>query len=260
MPVNNTILVVEDEAVAALDLQMKLNLMGYHVPKVASSSDGVTALLNVLRPDLALIDINLGAKPDGIDIGAKLRDLHGVPVIYVTALTDDETLERARLTEPYGYLMKPVRDRELEIAVEIALSKHKIEQEKRDREFRSSSILKCLGSAVIAAGSDNRVNFINPAAEQLTGWNESLAIGTTISTVFNVRVRQKAFGPWFQLSSDRYCQTKFYDETILISREGRELPVQSRFSLITDEMGRQVGDVVVFHETDRPSAFLPVLT
>ncbi len=121
------VLIVEDEAIVSMDLRYKLETLGYSVPaEISSGEQGVDAA-SQLHPDVVLMDIRLSGEMDGIDAAARIRDQFDVPVVYLTAYADGATLDRAKLTEPFGYLLKPVDPRELQTVVEAAIYKHQIE-------------------------------------------------------------------------------------------------------------------------------------
>ena len=122
-PHGPTILVVEDERLVALDIQTRLTELGY-VVVTASSAEEATELAVELRPDLILMDVKLGDGPDGIEAAQRIREVLDVPFIYLTAYADDSTLDRARATKPYGYLLKPFNVRELRATIEMSLQRH----------------------------------------------------------------------------------------------------------------------------------------
>jgi PAS domain S-box-containing protein/putative nucleotidyltransferase with HDIG domain len=130
------ILVVEDESVVAVDVERLLGSLGYSVAGRVSS--GMTAIQAVKdkRPDLVLMDIKLEGEMDGIETAEKIHDVFDVPVVYLTAYADEKTLERAKATDPFGYITKPVEQGELQVAVEMALYKHKLERSLRESEER----------------------------------------------------------------------------------------------------------------------------
>ena len=125
-----SILVVEDEVIVAENLRVTLSGMGYHVPETAcSSSEAMDSVVRNL-PDLILMDISLeGSEFDGIETARRIRKDHDIPVVFVTAYADDETLERVKTTEPFAYILKPFNERELYSAIELALHRHLMEQE-----------------------------------------------------------------------------------------------------------------------------------
>ena len=129
-----TILVVEDESIVALDLQQRLTDMGYSVPAVAASGQDALKKAADIRPDLVLMDIRLKGDMDGIEVAEQIRDLLNAPPVYLTAYTDEDTLQRAKITEPFGYIVKPFDERTLRSTVEMALYRSQTERKPRQRE------------------------------------------------------------------------------------------------------------------------------
>jgi len=121
------ILVVEDEPIVALDLQLRLQRMGYNVPVFVASGEEALASAQLSPPDLVLMDINIEGEMDGVEAADRLAQQY-VPVVYLTAYSNDRTLERAKTTEPYGYLLKPFEERELQTTIEVAISKHRAQE------------------------------------------------------------------------------------------------------------------------------------
>ncbi len=126
------IMVVEDESIVAEDLRRTLEKMGYAVPGVAASGEDAIHQARALRPSLVLMDIALKGRMDGIEAAERIRtDLH-IPIVFLTAYADDETLQRARVSEPFGYILKPFENRELHTTIQMALHKHRMEQEREN--------------------------------------------------------------------------------------------------------------------------------
>ncbi len=123
------ILIVEDEAIVAFNLQERLQHMGYRVAGVADSGRECLSMVDTQRPDLVLMDIHIKGDMDGIEVAVALNHLPlgAVPVIYLTAYSEDATLERARLTHPYGYLIKPFSEHELHATIQMALERHQMQ-------------------------------------------------------------------------------------------------------------------------------------
>jgi DNA-binding response OmpR family regulator len=128
------ILIVEDDTMLVKSLERKLKAMGYDVPTVASSGEEAVSKAAELRPDLVLMDIRLEGKIDGIEATKRIHALADIPVIYLTAYGDEETLNRAKVTEPFGYILKPFNEKELLIAIETSLYKHHIQRKAKERE------------------------------------------------------------------------------------------------------------------------------
>ena len=124
------ILVVEDERIVARDLHVRLTNLGYEISGTASSRAEAIASVQQSRPDLVLMDIRLNGVPEGIEAARDLRMNFNLPVIYLTGHSDSNTLARARLTEPFGYILKPFENRELVAAIETAVYKHKAETQR----------------------------------------------------------------------------------------------------------------------------------
>ena len=122
------IMVVEDEAIVAEDIQTRLTSLRYAVSAVVSSGDEAIAKAGETRPDLVLMNIRLKEDMDGIEAAEEIRARFDIPVVYLTAYADEDTLQRAKITEPCGYIIKPFQERELHIAIEMALYKHKAEE------------------------------------------------------------------------------------------------------------------------------------
>jgi signal transduction histidine kinase len=127
------ILVIENERLVALDIERRLSRIGYSVTTAPDGENGVRAA-TASQPDLVLMDIRLGKQMDGIEAARRIRERLDVPIIYVTAFTDSDTLQRAKVTEPLGYIVKPFQQRELKAAVEVALYRHRAEQKLREQE------------------------------------------------------------------------------------------------------------------------------
>ena len=124
----NRILVVENEPIVAIDLEQRLGKMGYEVPPVVATGKDAIAAAEREVPDLVLMDINLRGDMDGVEAAEQIRRTHHIPIVYLTAYLNDRTLERAKITEPFGYLIKPFEARELQTTIEIALYKHQSEE------------------------------------------------------------------------------------------------------------------------------------
>ncbi|MDR3568336.1 MAG: PAS domain S-box protein [Syntrophobacteraceae bacterium] len=146
------ILVVEDEAIVTMEIEQRLTAMGYLVAAVASSGEQALRLAGEKRPDLVLMDIGLDGDMDGISAAEKIRSRFHVPTIFLTAYSEDSTLERAKRAEPCGFLLKPFDDRELKAAIEIALHKHRTEEELR-RMNRLYNVLSQVNQTIVRAES-----------------------------------------------------------------------------------------------------------
>ena len=117
------ILIVEDQAIVALDLATRLEEMGYGIVAAVGSKAEAIEQVCEANPDLVLMDIRLRGDDDGIDVATRIREISGAPVIYLTAHSDERTVERAKQTDPFGYVLKPIQEHSLRVAIEVALHK-----------------------------------------------------------------------------------------------------------------------------------------
>ncbi|MFM7079727.1 MAG: response regulator [Bacteroidota bacterium] len=163
------ILVIEDESIVAKDIQNTLIKLGYDVPVTASNAESAFIRLDEVDPDLVFLDVKLKGEVDGIQIAEKIRDHYEIPVIFLTSFVDKETLDRAKVTEPYGYLVKPFNEPDLRSTVEMALYKFAKDQETRNEKERYESALTNLDDSIITLDTDFKVTFMNPRAEEMIG-------------------------------------------------------------------------------------------
>ncbi|MEN9384670.1 MAG: hypothetical protein RL323_1813 [Pseudomonadota bacterium] len=167
------LLIVEDERIVALDLRFNLEALGYNVIGMAASEGEALSMVENHRPDLVLMDINLGRGGDGTVAAQKISDAYGLPVVFLTAYAEPETLARASASAPYGYLLKPFDLRELNATIQVALSRW-LQERRRDSMV---SGFYSAPNAVMILDSDFRVHDVNPAFTRLTGWPEDEIAG-----------------------------------------------------------------------------------
>jgi PAS domain S-box-containing protein len=244
------ILVVEDERIVALDIQRSLERLGYAVPAVVSSGEAAIEESERIRPDLVVMDIRLEGSVDGVAAAEQIRARYGIPVVYLTAHADEETLQRAKVTQPYGYLIKPFREEELRTSIEIATYTHQMQQKLRDSERRAATLLKSIGDGVIATDVDGLVTFMNPVAEALTGWTLDEAIGRDVAGVFRI-LNAKTQAPVENLVAAALQAGEsgsLADHTVLVTRDGGSIPIDHSAAAIQDGRGDTTGAVFVFRD------------
>lgn len=182
----SSVLIVEDERIVAKDLQQTLAEMGYDAFAIASSSDEALARASERCPDIVLMDIRIKGPRDGIETAEILKKRFDVPVVYLSAHADTATIQRATLTEPYGYLLKPVKAAELQSSIEVSLFKHQMERRLRERERWFSTTLRSIADAVVTVDIGGRITYMNPAAEALIGLRGADAAGKPASEVLRL--------------------------------------------------------------------------
>ncbi|MGF1481966.1 MAG: diguanylate cyclase domain-containing protein [Cyanophyceae cyanobacterium] len=252
------ILVVEDESIVAQDLQATLEYMGYSVPETADCGEEAIAKAADLKPDLALIDIRLIGEMDGIAAAERIGQFD-IPVVYLTAYADEETLARAKVTQPLGYLLKPVEARDLRATIEMALYRQETERALRQNEHWLTTILRSIGDGVIVTDAVGRITYMNPTAETLTGWSFSEALGNDAAAVFrliNESTRKTIRNPVTQALAAGEV-VRLPKHTLLIRKNGQQIPISDSAAPFTsshcttpmnDSQGVISGAVLTFRD------------
>ncbi|MCC7263990.1 MAG: response regulator [Candidatus Latescibacteria bacterium] len=185
-----SILVVDDEVLVAMGIRAMLAGMGYGDTFVASSGPEALAAIERRRPHLVFMDINLGEGQDGITTAGTIRERHRLPVVYVTADTDEATLMRAKATHPFGDLTKPIEERELRIAIELALDNHRLEQQLTESEHKYHQLFAEMGQGfalneMLFDAHHVPVDYItmevNSAFETILGASKEVVVGRPAS-------------------------------------------------------------------------------
>ncbi|HLN33216.1 MAG TPA: PAS domain S-box protein [Gemmataceae bacterium] len=247
---NARVLVVEDEAVVAMDIEHRLINLGHTVVGVTARGEEAVRLAKELRPDLILMDIHLQGDMDGVTAAEQIQECFEVPVVYVTAHADEVTIQRAKISGPFGYVLKPFDERELRTVIEMALYKHEADRKLRASERRYAMMLASIADAVIATDIQGRVTFLNRVAEKLTGWSLADATGRAVADVFRVvdeETRQPASDAVDRVLGEGVA-VEGAGERILLRSDGREVVIDDSVSPIRDEQGRCTGVVLVFRD------------
>jgi PAS domain S-box-containing protein/putative nucleotidyltransferase with HDIG domain len=231
------ILVVEDEGLVAKSIQSMLNNMGYEAPDAALSGEKAIKKADEIRPDLILMDIKLKGEMDGIEAAEIINERFGIPVVYLTAYADEDTLQRAKITEPFGYLLKPFEEQDLQSTIEMALYKSKMEQRLKEREHWFSTVLQSIGDAVIATDKNGEVTFMNIIAESLTGDKKEKALGKKLTDRFHIRVL-----------NEEGLDINKAGQALLIDRKKTEIPVDYSNAPIKDDKSNNMGSVLVLRD------------
>jgi len=180
-----SVLVVDDKGIVAKDIANKVKNLGYEVPATAASSNDAIELAGKHRPDIILMDIKLKSKKDGIDAAEEIFQKFKIPVIYLTAYSDENTLERAKRTHPYGYIIKPFEEKELEVNLELAFERLKAERALGEVESKFHALLEAAQDFIFLIDKNHCVLYINPASARLFRKKPEDLIGVPISEVFS---------------------------------------------------------------------------
>ena len=242
------LLVVEDESVVAMDLDNQLRDMGYRICGCVDNGPEAIALARAERPDLILMDIVLKGDMDGVAAAAAIGAELQIPVLFLTAYNDDDTVDRAAQAMPYGYLNKPFQGRELRATIEVVLRKAEAERALRDKERWLTSVLQGVGDAVIATDLDGLVGLANLAAENLLG-----ADGLRGRAAADIVHLEDEAGTAVGLAhSDGATHS---GAALLVTGAGLRVPVDFSTGPIRDDRAHLIGQAIVLHdERDRVAA------
>ncbi len=241
------ILVVEDESIVANDIRTRLASLGYEVSGTAATGEEAIQKAHELRPDLVLMDLMLKGDLDGVDASWEILKFLNVPVVYLTAYADSNSLARAKITRPFGYILKPYQTRELNVTIEMALFRHRMERRMLEIEHWLLTTLESIADAVIATDPSGIVRSINPAAQQLTGLSEREVFGRAISdlNLWNDETTGERLDPLALLRANP-GGTALAITAVLLAGE-RSVPVEINCSWIADQ-AEKIGIVIIFRD------------
>ena len=252
------ILIVEDERITAEHLHDVLLDFGYEVTGLASSGKEAIANAEETPPDLALMDIRIKGEMDGTETARLLRERFDIPVVYLTAHADRQTLARAKEAAPLGYLVKPFQETELQASIEMALHKHRADRAARVSRDLLRSALEALGQGVTSVDKNGSVTLLNHAAEAWTGWTQQEALGRSIEEVFALidGDSAKAAEPLVKniLKTDESGIHELRPGLLLVPRLRGGRPVAGTVATIHDPDGHTTGAVIVFGGGGRADA------
>lgn len=262
------ILVVEDEVLVARDIQARLTRMGYEVIGTAARGEDAIEMAHQGAPDLILMDINLRGKMDGIEAAAKINQTQSIPVIFCTAYSNNEVLQRAKVTSPFGYVLKPFDNRELEINIEIALYKHQVEKDLVNVRNSLDATLNNVSDGVIAADRSGIVLLMNPTAEKLVGIEAGSGIGMSLAEVLRLEAFESGQEAIDLMTPSTFAYWKKFSgiRQRLIRSDGRFTPIELAASFLEEESKltvitvRDITQQLGYEDTIQRNAFFDGLT
>lgn len=237
------ILVVEDEPVVALDLQQEVEQLGLTVVGLAESADEALLVAEENRPDLALMDVRIVGSMDGVQTARLLREAYGIPVIFLTSYSDEQTIRRAARELPYGYLTKPFQPRELKAALEVGLHREKAETQRTREQEAITATMAGMRDGVLLLSATREVRFMNTAAEDLTGWAIEDAKSKIVNEVLNLGERTECLP---QAGSADATQEEF--GVPLERNGGGRILIDLSVSSLRDHDGGRTGWVVTLRD------------
>jgi len=241
------ILIVEDERITAEDLAEILKGLGYQVTAVVSSGAEAIHEAGENPPDLVLMDIRIKGEMDGAETARILRERFDIPVVYLTAHADRDTLDRAKQSRPLGYIVKPFHETELHASVEMALYKHWHDRRSHSREQHVRDVLGALSLGIASVDQGGAIRMMNRAAEELTGWSIEDAAGTHVRQVF--RLADAATGRDLELPLAQALEQRSVVEIrdrVLITKDGGQRLVSGNIAPLRGADGGAGGGVIMF--------------
>jgi two-component system cell cycle sensor histidine kinase/response regulator CckA len=244
------ILVVEDEVLIAEELRERLTRLGATIVGAVDTADAAVEAALHTWPDIVLMDIRLRGKRDGIAAAKDIRDATGTPVVFLTSHSDRATLEHAKRSEPFGYVLKPFDERELIVTLEMASHRHGLERALRESERRYAQTLSSIGDAVLATDVHGRITYMNPIAEALTGWTLADAKGSPIGGVLSITRDEgsQVVSPSMEVLEAGHALRFDGDDLFLTSRSAAVIPIDSSAAPIKDAHGCITGVVMAFRD------------
>lgn len=179
------ILLIEDESVIALDMRRSLEILDYDVIGIATNGDAAIWMAADMRPDLVLMDIRLQGKISGIEAANTIQKKYAIPVVFVTAHSDEQTLRNARAIEPYGIVMKPIRSIDMYTSIETALQRFGLESRIRESEEKYRLLVEEIRDVIYSIDENGIITYLSPAVESITGYAPDELIGSSYTRLFH---------------------------------------------------------------------------
>ena len=240
------LLIVEDEPIVALDLKQEVEQLGCEVLGVAESADEALVAAGVHRPYLALMDVRIVGSVDGIQTAGLLRAAYHIPVIFLTSYSDENTISRAAKEMPYGYLTKPFQSGELKATLQVALHKAKEDARQSAAHRKLEATMGGMREGVVMVSNEGRIEFMNPAAESLSGLPLSKTKGRLLSEVLNLSDASQRAADTLDYREDAVSVEEF--GWSLTQPDGTTLRIDLSVSPLASSTGQRKGFVLTFRD------------
>ncbi|ABA23275.1 response regulator receiver modulated diguanylate cyclase with PAS/PAC sensor [Trichormus variabilis ATCC 29413] len=248
--VSRKILVVEDEAALALNIKNSLQALGYNVLEITNSPQEAIKKVAEKHPDLVLFDIRLSGEINGIQVANIIQDNFHIPVLCIIEYSQHLELHNKQLDESFAYLLKPFAEKDLHLAVEMALKQYQIYERLQEETAKKAAIINSMGCGVIVTFTNGQIQMMNPMAERLTGWMQHEAFGKDLAEVVNLV--DKDMDEVIDNLATQAMQTgeivNLPENCTLISKDGKEIPIGDKIAPIRDNTGNITGAVLVFQD------------
>ncbi len=243
----NNVLIVEDDNIVANLIEMRLKKLGYTVVGVTSSGKEALGLAASSSPDIIIMDINIKGRIDGIETANRIIREFDIPIVYLTGDQDLKTFERAKATDDCEYLIKPFKDTDLSIAIELAVFKHTLNRVARDKLNYYQKIFHCFSEGIITTDISGYIEYMNPAAHQLVGKRVSTSRKRHLGEI--VKIVSNSNGKVIENPVDRVMKDKetagIPENAVLVTGDSTRVPVEGFAAPIREEDGTVSGIMLV---------------
>jgi two-component system, cell cycle sensor histidine kinase and response regulator CckA len=232
---SHRVLIVEDEGLISHDIATRLETLGHVVVDTVSTADEAVEMAP--QADVILMDIRIDGPRDGIEAAREIRERYHLPVIFLTAHADRSTLDRAKITGPFAYLIKPLATASLQSAIEVAIYKHRMERNLEEQEAWLRTTLASVADATVVTGPDGAIRTLNRTAQELTGWSSDEAAGQPYAKVLRFTLpgsAGEAAPEPVELALLQDRPVDFDPRWRLIARSGQELAIEGSAAPVRD--------------------------
>ena len=240
------VLVVEDESIIAMETESVLAELGYEVVAIVDTGEKAIEVTEQRKPDIILMDIRIKGEIDGIDTAEIIRSKFEIPVVFLTAHLDEERLEKVKLTMPFGYILKPIKERDLKVTLEMALhvSKVDVERKKTEQKLKESeekyrNILESIDDSYYEVDLTGKLTFFNNSLCIKTGYSRDELLNLSFKDYTSRDKRDDVFKSFNEVY--RTGKSKSEVQMELISKDGKVVYTESSISLKEDRYGSRIG-------------------
>lgn len=239
----HSILLVEDDRITSKLIQKYILDIGYSLAGAVSSGEEAVEIINRREPDLVLMDINLEGELDGIESAKSISSRVCLPFVYITSSSDNSTIDRAKESNAYGYIIKPFNKRDLRATIEMALLRHQMESKVKENETRVTTILNSIADAVIVIDISGRIDYINDAAGKLLSLKREEILEKPVNDVLKFGTDPKEGEKMFFPMSMNYIEFNNYLTTV-----ARKIPVDFTSTPLRMANGKLKGAILVVRD------------
>ncbi|UKO98274.1 diguanylate cyclase domain-containing protein [Nostoc sp. UHCC 0870] len=244
------ILVVEDERLLAFNIKHSLQKLGHNVLEITDSAE--KAIKNVAdhHPNLVLFDICLSREINGIQVVDIIQNNFHTPVLYITEYSQYIQLHKHQLSQPFSYILKPIRETDLHLSVEMAVERYQSHRKLQIEKQKMEAIINSMGCGVVVTLTDGCIQMMNPIAEKLTGWQQNEAVGKDFTEVLSLvdQDMDELIKNLAKQSIQAGEVVNLPENCILIAKEGQEIPVGDNIAPIHDRDGSITGAVLLLQD------------